>query len=468
MVRLLCCSLAVAACSSAPPASSPARPNQVDFDVAGGPLAPGAGPAGPIYANATYDAKVTAPATCLGHAVGERMAAGEAIIGCFRRWDGESPRVQVDRYATSHEGRELVRVIITAPENLARLAAIQADLARLADPRRLSAADGQALLARVPAVAWFGYSIHGDETSGADAAVAFGYHLAAATDADTEALLRKVIVVIDPVMNPDGRARFLSQVAQSASAVPSLDQDSMSRGHWPWGRGNHYLFDMNRDWFLGVAPETRGRWQALAALPPQLLVDVHEMGAQESFLSYPYNDPVNPNFAANVRSWQAVFTGDLARAFDGFGWAYYTREWADGWYPGYSDAWAGLRGAVGVLYEQARNDGQAVRQATGDVRTYRDAVQHQAIASLSNLLTFGRNRDALLRDYLAFRRASVAPPGPRRAFALVPGRAPDRERRLLGALLRQGIEVYRVDADFAPRGAVGALGQAAPASLHRG
>ncbi|HZJ70817.1 MAG TPA: hypothetical protein VFF36_07795, partial [Planctomycetota bacterium] len=46
--------------------------------------------------------------------------------------------------------------------------------------------------------------------------------------------------------------------------------------------------------------------------------------------------------------------------------------------------------------------------------------------------------------------------------------APDRERRLLGALLRQGIEVYRVDADFAPRGAVGALGQAAPASMHRG
>ncbi len=457
--------LLLAACSSPPPATPKARPNQVDFDLAGGPLAPAAGGGGAFYAGATYDAKVTPPDQCLGHAPGERMAAGEVIIGCFRRWDDESPRVRVDRYALSHEGRELVRVIITAPENLARFDDIVRDLNRLADPRGLSAADGDRLIAAVPGVAWFGYSIHGDETSGADAAVVFGHHLAAATDADTEALLRKVIVVIDPVMNPDGRARTVAQFGQTASAVANLDQDSMHRGQWPWGRGNHYLYDMNRDWFLGVAPETRGRWQAMSELRPHLMVDVHEMAAQESFLSYPYSDPVNPNLAANVRDWQAVFTADLARAFDGFGWAYYTREWADAWYPGYSDEWAALGGAVGVLYEQARNGGQALRRDTGDIRTYRDAVHHQAIASLSNLMTFGRNRDAVLKDYLAFRRAAAQPAGKRRAFALVPGRAPDRERRLLLALLRQGIEVWRTDAELAPRGAEGALGGPAPAKF---
>src|SRR5688572_17447917 len=313
--------LLLAACSAPPPAAPRAKPNQVDFDPTGGPLAPAPVPAGGFYASATYDAKVTPPDRCLGHPVGARIAPGEAIIACFRRWDDESPRVRVDRYATSHEGRELVRAIITAPENLARLDDIRRDLDRLADPRGLSAAEGNRLIAAVPGVAWFVYSIHGDETSGADAALALGHHLAAATDADTEALLRKVIVVIDPVANPDGRARTVAQVGQTASAVANLDQDSMHRGQWPWGRGNHYLYDMNRDWFLGVAPETRGRWQALGELRPHLLVDVHEMGPQESFLSYPYSDPVNPHMAANVRDWQAVFTGDLARAFDGFGWA---------------------------------------------------------------------------------------------------------------------------------------------------
>ena len=71
------------------------------------------------------------------------------------------------------------------------------------------------------------------------------------------ALLRDVVIVIDPCMNPDGRERIAALIEQGAGRVPNLDVATMQRGRWPYGRGNHYLFDMNRDWMAGSQPETR-------------------------------------------------------------------------------------------------------------------------------------------------------------------------------------------------------------------
>ena len=454
-----------AACARpAKPAPGAAAPNRVAYDT--DPVArrtPSERPDIPFFTDTPHDPALLAPDACLGHAVGARLATPEAIVRCFHLWAEASVRARVATYAHSHEGRELVRVVISSPENLDRLDQILADLARLADPRGLTAADARRIIADTPAVGWFGYSIHGDEVSGADASLAFGYHLIAGQGAGVTDLLDRVVVVIDPVMNPDGRARTVSQVEQSASLVPNLDDASMHRGRWPWGRGNHYLFDMNRDWLAGVAPETRGRWQGLLAFHPQLVVDAHEMGPQETYLFYPYAEPINPHLAPTLARWQQAFAADQSRAFDAHGWAYYTREWADGWYPGYTDAWAGLTGAVGMLYEQASTKGQSLLRRSGQRVTYRESVHAQAVSSLANLGTLARNRQALLEDYLAYHRAQVQPEQAGRAFAgmfvIVPGRVPDREHALLAALLRQGVEVYRADAGFEARNAESALGQ---------
>ena len=451
--------LAVTACGQSPVRQQRAMPVVLDADA----FPPITRPASdgydvPFFTGATYDPAITTPATCLGHDVGARLAPPDAILGCFRTWAEQSGRVRIEPYARSYEGRELVRVVITTPENQARLDDILDDLAAIADPREVAAGELERIVREGPAVGWFGYSVHGDEVSGADASVAFGYHLIAAQDAGVPEMLGDVVVVIDPVMNPDGRARILSQIEQSASAVPNLNDASMHRGRWPWGRGNHYLFDMNRDGIAGVAPETRGRWQGLLRYLPQLVVDAHEMGPRETYLFYPYADPVNPNMSPTVVAWQRAFAADHSAAFDRHGWAYYTREWADGWFPGYTDAWGSLSGAIGILYEQSGTAGQPLLRASGKRVSYRESVHAQAVSSLANLGTLARNRAAILADYLADRRRWLAPAVAARTFVLRPGKVPDRERRLVATLLRQGVEVYRASQSFGARNAHGVMG----------
>jgi Zinc carboxypeptidase len=459
VVHVIGLALAVSACGQAPMRQQRPAPVLVDADA----FPPVARPDGdgydvPFFAGVTYDPAITTPATCLGHDVGARLAPPDAILGCFRAWVGQSKRVRIEPYARTYEGRELVRVVITSPENQARLDAILADLAEIADPRQVPAAELERIVREGPAVAWFGYSVHGDEVSGADASVAFGHHLIAGQDGGVPEMLEQVVVVIDPVMNPDGRARILSQIEQTASLVPNLNDASMHRGRWPWGRGNHYLFDMNRDWIVGVAPETRGRWQGLLRYHPQLIIDAHEMGPRETYLFYPYADPVNPNMSPSVMAWQRAFAADHSAAFDRHGWAYYTREWADGWFPGYTDAWGSLSGAIGILYEQSGTAGQPMLRSSGKRVTYRESVHAQAVSSLTNLGTLARNRAAILGDYLADRRRWLRPEIAARTFVVRPGKVPDRERHLVATLVRQGIEVYRASEPFTARDAQGVLG----------
>jgi len=404
----------------------------------------------PFFPGTTYAPEVPHPDTLLRQPLGTFTAHHHEILAALRAMAEKSPRMRIVPFGHTHEGRELVYVVIGSPENVRDLDRVRGDLARLADPRGLSDGDAQRIVESSPAVAWLGYSIHGDETSGSDASLAVAHHFAAGTSADVTDILKQVVVVIDPCLNPDGRERILSQFEQGAGYVPNLDVDTMGRGRWPYGRGNHYLFDMNRDWMWGTQPETRARWAAILSFHPQLLVDAHEMGALDSYLFYPATAPFTPRFPEATIKWWQKFGNDQAAAFDRRGWSYYTREWADSWYPGYTDSWASFVGAVGILYEQARFGGAAVRRASGEVATYREAVQHQAVSCLANVATLAQNREEILRDYLAAKRANVAAetPGNDRMFVFVPGRSPSREERFVAMLAGQGLEIFRAEEGF--------------------
>lgn len=415
----------------------------------------------PFFPGADHDPAIPTPEQVLRQGHGTRLARYDEIVRCFELWQESSPRLSLSVHSKSHEGRSLLAAVITSPENHARLERIRADFARLVDPADLDADAAEALLDELPAVAWLGYSIHGDEVSGADASLAVAHHLVADRSPEMERMLDELIIVMDPVMNPDGRERIVSQIEQLSGRVTNLDVDAMQRGRWPFGRGNHYLFDLNRDWMTGVHPETRGRWKVARDLPPQLFVDAHEMGPLDTFLFYPQNDPHNPYLPATLDSWQRVFAADHGAAFDEQGWSYYTREWADGWGPFYSDAWGSLSGAVGMLYEQAGISGFPLRNLAGQVVTYRDTVRHQALASMANLNTLADHRREVLADFLAHKRAAIDPgsPGNERMFVLRPGRHPARERDLLSLLLGQHIRVYRIDEALSVSNSTAALGE---------
>jgi hypothetical protein len=137
-----------------------------------------------------------------------------------------------------------------------------------------------------------------------------------------------------------------------------------------------------------------------------------------------------------------VFAADHARAFDARGWAYYTREWNEEWYPGYGSSWPLYTGAVGILYEQAGVTGRIARH-DGTVMTYGESVEHQIVSSFANLTTALRNRTALLEHYVRHRRSAVETfgGGPVKTFLVAAQGNPDRLDDLADVLRRQEIEV---------------------------
>ncbi|MHB1308644.1 MAG: M14 family zinc carboxypeptidase, partial [Limisphaerales bacterium] len=398
----------------------------------------------------------------IGFEPGDRAATAEEIERCLKAWTAAAPdRTRLVEYAHSHEGRPLHYVMVTGPTNLARLDAIEAGLARLGDPRQTTPAEAEALIANLPAVAWLGYTIHGDETEGSDAALALLHYLVAARNPEVRTLLDRLVVIIDPLMNPDGRERFLKMIAENRGKMPSVDDQSLVHtGYWPRGRGNHYLFDLNRDWILGVHPETRGRLREVARWNPQLFVDAHGMGAQDTHLFSPPRAPLNPHLPEGRVRWNRQFSGDQAKAFDLEGLVYYSGEWNEEWYPGYSDAWAAFRGAVGILYEQARVAENGVRRPEGRILSYRESVRHHVIGNLANLRSLEAHGRELLRHLYDSRAAALADDGPyaRRTFAVLPTANRSRLQDFRALLALEGIEAFQATGDVKVGSAIDQLG----------
>ncbi len=415
----------------------------------------------PFFPDASYDATVPTPESLLGFEPGDRFTSPAQIETCLQAWQASSPRAQLVEYARSHEGRPLYLMIVTSAANQDRLPEIKEGLARLADPRDLPTEEADRLLATLPGVGWFAYSIHGNETSGADCALAVLYHLIAGTDPEVTTLLDDLVLIFDPLMNPDGRQRFFQQTTEHRGTQPNVDDQSLlHRGSRPTGRTNHYLFDLNRDWMLAVHPETRGRLRELAAWHPLLFVDGHEMGAQATYLFSPPCDPVNPHIPAKREHWGAVFARDQGAAFDRFGWRYYTGEWNEEWYVGYSSL-AGFRGSLFILYEQARIAEDAVRRPEGTLVTYAESVHHQVTSTMANLQTLHEHSRQLQREFLAEKQRSVSKDSPysERTFAILPTANRDRLDRFLTLMELHGIEVFTAPVDFTVRGAVDQLGR---------
>lgn len=401
------------------------------------------------------DPTIPHPDQLLGFPLGQQAATAEQIHAALQQWAAVSDRLRVVEYARSHQGRPLSVAIVSSPENLARLDQLQAELHALADPRGVDAGRARAIIERAPAVAYIGHSIHGNETSGGDAALGLIYGLIAGRDPLQQQRLADTVLLIDPLMNPDGRARAVADLKGFRGAEPGYDGQSMSRGtSWPYGRGNHYVFDMNRDWIFASQPETRGRLALLERWHPLVFVDAHEMGADDTFLFSPARAPMNPHLPPRFQAFARDFGREQAAAFDQRGWVYYSGEWNEGWYPGYSDAWAGLRGAVNILYEQARIADFGVRQANGMVQFYADGVARQLASALANIDSMRARRVDLLQAFWDERRALVSERGDygRTLYAIDVQHQPSRGQQLLEVLRLQGVEVQRLNRPWSTRG----------------
>ncbi len=397
-----------------------------------------------LFPDARFDPAVPSPDRVLGVGLGRRPLRPAEVVAYLRALAEASPLATIVPYATSHEGRPLVALAISDAETIAGLDAFREAHLRALDPRGRDEAADRAALDGAKAVAWMAYGIHGDELSSVDAAVALAYRLVAGTDERARALRSDLVILVDPCENPDGRERYLAMTTAFAHAGANPDSEDLSHtAVWPWGRGNHYLFDLNRDWFTRVQPES-GRSAAIAGWLPQLVVDSHEMEADSTYLFPPARAPFNPFLGPHHVEWWNRFSADQARALDALGFPYFTREWNEEFFPGYGSSWASYHGGVGILYEMSRTSGTLVRKRGGTLRTFAQAIEHQTASSMANLETLRENRAALLRDQVGARRAAVrrALDGPFRAYVFpADPRRPARLRAFGALLASQGIEV---------------------------
>lgn len=407
----------------------------------------------PFYPDGSYDPAIPTPRDVIGINIGERPVRYDEARRYFLTLAEKSPLVRFFEAGETHEGRKLFYIVITSPENIERLDDVRLDIGRLADPRKLDSDESAAgIAASSPAVVWMMHSIHGNELSGTDSSMQLAYQLAAGTDRKTIEIREKLVIGIDPMENPDGRERSLAQVGQWMGRVPSPDGQSIQHtGIWPNARTNHYLFDLNRDWFILANPESRSRVKTLLHWNPQVIVDAHEMGQYSSYLFNPPREPINMYIHPVIRRWWQVFAKDQAAAFDRHGWSYYTKEWLDNWYPGYTTSWADCIGAVAILYEQAYTAGSPVKRPDGTTLTFRDAVLHQFTSSMANLTTAAEHREELLTSYYGIKKEALSPDKKKsvKAYYIDPGDNPSRARRLVERLISQGIEVGMTDEDYA-------------------
>lgn len=403
---------------------------------------------------ARYAANVPTLKAVVGHDFGDDISTPEQIAAYLKALNAAAPdRTRLLEYGRTWEGRPLHVFIVGSAERLARLDDIKSGLKRLGDPRGLAPAEADRLVATLPVVVWLMHSVHGNETTSSDAALAEAYHLLAATgDARVDAILRDAVILIDPLQNPDGRARFLASNQQGRAAAP--DPEPLSAEHdepWPGGRPNHYLFDMNRDWLAQSQIETQGRARLGLEWSPQVVVDLHEMGGESTYYFAPPAEPANPHITPAQREWLTAFGRENAKQFDSRGFAYFVREVFDAFYPGYGDSWPMFQGAIAMTYEQASTRGLAYRREDGTVLTFRDGVVRHFTAALTTMATAAAHRERLLRDYAEYRRSAVAE-GERaavRTYVVPPGPDPARVRAFGRLLVNHGIEVQRAEAPVA-------------------
>lgn len=332
--------------------------------------------------DADLDPAIATPESFLGWDVGDWHVSHDKLLGYMNTLAGQSARVSIKVTGRSHEQRPLVLLTITSEENL-----IEIDELRQA---HLNGGEDS------PLVVSLGYSIHGDEPSGSNAAMLVAYYLAASRSDEVRDLLAGSIILLDPSLNPDGLNRFASWVNSNAGAVPV--DDPATRQHvqsWPEGRTNHYLFDLNRDWLPLVHPESRARMAEYQRWRPHVHTDHHEQGGYPGFFFQPgvpsRQNPLTP--AENLELTRALGSFH-ARSFEQAGQPVFSEEVFDDFYFGKGSTYPDINGGIGILFEQFAIGGQALETSNG-VETFSMAVANHLSVSLSTLTGAWQLRDRL-------------------------------------------------------------------------
>jgi len=399
----------------------------------------------PVPGTESYDDAIPTPTEVIGHEIGTRHTRPAQAVRYVEAVAEASDRVVLREHGRTYEGRRLIHAIVTSTDNHDNLRQIRrTNRQTTINPGQVSDAD----LEDRPAVVLMGYSIHGDEASGTEAALLLLYHLAAGNGPDVDAVLQNTVTLIDPMFNPDGRDRFVDWVNGNRGDTPTADpQDREHNQPWPSGRTNHYWFDLNRDWLPAQHPSSQGRLEYFHRWKPQFLTDFHEMGSEATYFFQPgVPSRTNPNTTARNQELTGEMAEYHASYLERIGSLFYTRETYDDFYYGKGSTYPDVNGTVGILFEQASS--RALKQETEKgVMTYAFTVRNQFMTSLSTLKGVVEMRMDLLqyqRDFFADRGEALQDTDTE-AYVVDQSETPTRARALAQTLARHDVRMFDLD-----------------------
>ncbi len=390
----------------------------------------------------TYNPAIPKPKDVIYHEVGEWHVTHDRLVNYMKAVAAAAPgRIKLETMGFTYEDRPQLLLIITSPNNQQHLEEIRQQHLLLSDPSKSASVN----IEHMPIVVWIGHSIHGNEPSGANAALLSAYYLAAAQGKAIDDLLENTVILFDPSFNPDGLQRFSTWANQHKSKNLVTDPNSREFNEvWPGGRFNHYWFDLNRDWLPAVHLESQNRLQWFHQWRPNILTDHHEQGSNATFFFQPgvaaRVNPLTPEKNQELTSKLAKFH---AKALDKIGSLYFTKESYDDFYYGKGSTYPDINGAIGILFEQASSRGHAQETVNGILR-FPATIKNQFVTTLSTLEGAQNLRKEFLDWQRTFYTTSLHEAASSPVQGYVFGDSADRNKTNLFVtmLLRHRIEIY--------------------------
>ena len=382
-----------------------------------------------------FDETIPSPEEFLGYPIGSRVTEHSRINAYYEKLAELSDRAHLLEIGRTHENRKLLVLVVSSPENIQNLDRYKEAREVVRQGRK---PDG-------PLIVFLGYAVHGNEISASEAALLSAYYFTAARTNQVQQQLEEGIYFIDPVRNPDGQERFASWI-NSNTSVNSYNTSRYDREHtegWPRGRGNHYWFDLNRDWVNLVHPESQARVALYQDWLPHVQADHHEMGTNSTF----FFEPTDPDGNESRFVPQATYELNrrladyFARALDNIGSFYYTKESFDNKNPNFGSTYPDYNGGVGILFEQGSSRGLQQESDNGLV-TLPFTIRNQFVTTIATVDAAHGNREVLFDLQEEFFTPEQGTRGNGRSYIVGDSHDPTRLHKFIGLLLDHRLEVY--------------------------
>jgi len=395
-----------------------------------------------VPSNQNYNDKIPTPKEIIGHQVGEWHVTHDKLVEYMKVLANSSDRITLEDRGKTFEGRPLLLLTITSPNNHSRIDDIR--------QRHIDGTNDSSLdVTNDPIIVYQGFSIHGNEPSGSNAALAVAYYLAASTSLATEDLLNNTVILFDPSFNPDGLQRFAYWANTNKSK--NINPDSNDREYfevWPRGRTNHYWFDMNRDWLPVQLPESRARIASFHKWLPNILTDHHEMGSNSTFFFQPgipsRTHPLTPQLNQDLTKEIGTYH---AKALDKIGSQYYSEESYDDFYYGKGSTFPDINGSIGILFEQGSSRGHA-QETTNGILTFPFTIRNQYTAAMSTLEAAKNMRVKILKYQQDFYKKARNESSKAKAIVFGDHKDAAKSYHLAEVLKRHQVVIHEVKSDF--------------------